>query len=193
MCIRDRPRAGVVKGSKEDLEERITSRIARGFSIPNEEMKGKLMDSFQGILKKYNLTAQEFGSLYLAEISEAGRTLGVQSRISKAQTKQLFEELNEVDKSLYTLGRTTEQARDEIIKKADRGNFLNTINDGLRALNKTRIGLMTIQLATTVRNTTNGYFRNYVYGLNNLNAGLLRTLVVAPQRYVRGVLSLIHI
>ena len=181
------PRAGVVKGSKEDLEERITSRIARGFSIPNEEMKGKLMDSFQGILKKYNLTAQEFGSLYLAEISEAGRTLGVQSRISKAQTKQLFEELNEVDKSLYTLGRTTEQARDEIIKKADRGNFLNTINDGLRALNKTRIGLMTIQLATTVRNTTNGYFRNYVYGLNNLNAGLLRTLVVAPQRYVRGV------
>ena len=181
------PRAGVVKGSKEDLEERITSRIARGFSIPNEEMKGKLMDSFQGILKKYNLTAQEFGSLYLAEISEAGRTLGVQSRISKAQTKQLFEELNEVDKSLYTLGRTTEQARDEIIKKADRGNFLNTINDGLRALNKTRIGLMTIQLATTVRNTSNGYLRNYIYGLNNLNAGLLRTLVVAPQRYVRGV------
>lgn len=46
---------------------------------------------------------------------------------------------------------------------------------------------MTVQLATTVRNTTNGYFRNYVYGLNNLNAGLLRTLVVAPQRYIRGV------
>jgi len=181
------PRAGVIKGSKEDLEERITSRIARGFSIPNDELKEKMMDSFQGILKKYNLTAQEFGSLYLAEISEAGRTLGVQSRISKAQTKQLFEELNEVDKSLYTLGRTTEQARDEILKKADRGNFLNTINDGLRALNKTRIGLMTIQLATTVRNTTNGYFRNYVYGLNNLNAGLLRTFVVAPQRYVRGM------
>lgn len=61
--------------------------------------------------------------MYLAEISEAGRTLGVQSRISKAQTKQLFEELNEVDKSLYTLGRTTEQAREEILKNADRGNF----------------------------------------------------------------------
>ena len=182
------PRAGVTKGSKEDLEERITSRIARGFSLPNEEMKGKLMDAFQGILKKHNLTAQEFGSLYLAEISEAGRTLGVQSRISKAQTKQLFEELNEVDKSLYTLGRTTEQAREEVLKNADRGNFLNSINDGLRALNKTRIGLMTVQLATTVRNTTNGYLRNYVYGLNNLNAGLLRTLVVAPQRYVRGVI-----
>ena len=33
------------------------------------------------------------------------------------------------------------------------------------SLNKTRIGLMTVQLATTVRNTTNGYLRNYVYGL----------------------------
>ena len=48
------------------------------------------------------------------------------------------------------------------------------INDNLRALNKTRIGLMTIQLATTVRNTTNGYVRNYIYGLNNLNSGLVR-------------------
>ena len=35
---------------------------------------------------------------------------------------------------------------------------------------------MTIQLATTVRNTTNGYLRNYVYGLNNFNAGVLRQI-----------------
>ena len=84
--------------------------------------------------RKHNLTAQEFGALYLAEISEAGRTLGNKVEYQKAQTKELFEELNEVDKSLYTLGRTTEQAREEVLKNADRGNFLNSISDGLRII-----------------------------------------------------------
>lgn len=141
-----------------------------------------MMESFQGILKKYNLTAQEFGSLYLAEISEAGRTLGIQGRISRKRTKELFEDLNEIDKGLYTLGRTTEDARNTVTKNADRGNFLNSIDDFLTSLNKTRIGLMTIQLATTVRNTTNGYFRNYVYALNNFNAGVLRAGISAPKK-----------
>jgi len=167
------PRAGVIRGSKEDLQERITSRISRAFSMPDEAMREKLMDQFTGILKKHNLSAQEFGALYTAEISEAGRTLRA-ARIDKDLAKKLFEELNEVDKSLFTLGRTTESARNELFQRADRGNFLNFINDNLRALNKTRIGLMTIQLATTVRNTTNGYVRNYIYGLNNLNSGLVR-------------------
>ena len=177
---------GVVKGSKEDLEERITAKIARAFTSTDEAVKNRMMESFQGILKKYNLTAQEFGSLYLAEISEAGRTLGIQGRISRKRTKELFEDLNEIDKGLYTLGRTTEDARNTVTKNADRGNFLNSIDDFLTSLNKTRIGLMTIQLATTVRNTTNGYFRNYVYALNNFNAGVLRAGISAPAKYVTG-------
>ena len=31
---------------------------------------------------------------------------------------------------------------------------------------------MTVQTATTIRNTTNGYMRNYVYALDNLGEGL---------------------
>ena len=170
------PAPNVIKGSREDLEERITAKIARGFNSPNEADRNAMVESFQGVLKKYNLTAQEFGALYLAEISEAGRTLGVQGRISKKDAKELFGNLTEIDKGLYTLGRTTEIAREGIRKNADRGNFLNSIDDFFTSLNKTRIGLMTIQLATTVRNTTNGYLRNYVYGLNNLNAGVLRQI-----------------
>ena len=168
------PAPNVTKGSREDLEERITAKIARGFNSPNEADRNAMVESFQGVLKKYNLTAQEFGALYLAEISEAGRTLGVQGRIAKKEAKDLFGRLTEIDKALYTLGSTTEIAREGIRKNADRGNFLNSIDDFFTSLNKTRIGLMTIQLATTVRNTTNGYLRNYVYGLNNLNAGVLK-------------------
>ena len=177
--------SNIIKGSDQDLQERVTSRIARAFAEPNEKIKSVLTEQFQGILKKHNLTAQEFGSLYAAEISEAGKTLRG-ARLNKSEVKELFDELTEIDKGLYTLGRTTEEARNKLFKRADRGNLLNSINDGLQALNKTRIGLMTIQLATTVRNTTNGYLRNHVYGLNNLNAGLLKTIVVSPAKLVAG-------
>ena len=156
----------VAKGSKEDLEERITSRIARGIS------SGIIStDSFLGVLKSHNLSATEFGALYAAEMSQAGRTLQTASVLSRAERKKLFEELTELDKALVTLGETTEAARNVVTQRADRGLVLNKAGDFFRALNKTRIGMMTIQAATTVRNTTNGYMRNYVYALDNLGAG----------------------
>ena len=156
----------ILKGSKEDLEERITSRIARGISS-----KQISTDGFMGILKAHNLSATEFGALYAAEMSQAGRTLQTASTISKAQSKKLFEELTDLDKALVTLGDTTEAARNTVMQRADKGLVLNKAGDFFRALNKTRIGMMTIQAATTVRNTTNGYMRNYVYALDNLGSG----------------------
>ena len=156
----------IVKGSKEDLEERITSRIARGISSGMVST-----DGFMGILKAHNLSATEFGALYAAEMSQAGRTLQTASVISKAQSKKLFEELTDLDKALVTLGETTEAARNVVMQRTDKGLALNKAGDFFRALNKTRIGMMTIQAATTVRNTTNGYMRNYVYALDNLGAG----------------------
>jgi len=156
----------VAKGSKEDLEERITSRIARGIS------SGIIStDSFLGVLKAHNLSATEFGALYAAEMSQAGRTLQTGSVLSRKERKKLFEELTDLDKALVTLGETTEAARNVVTQRADRGLVLNKAGDFFRALNKTRIGMMTIQAATTVRNTTNGYMRNYVYALDNLGAG----------------------
>lgn len=156
----------VAKGSKEDLEERITSRISRGIS------SGIIStDSFLGVLKAHNLSATEFGALYAAEMSQAGRTLQTGSVLSRKERKKLFEELTDLDKALVTLGETTEAARNVVTQRADKGLVLNKAGDFFRALNKTRIGMMTIQAATTVRNTTNGYMRNYVYALDNLGAG----------------------
>jgi len=164
--LKDGKLTRVAKGSKEDLEERITSRIARGIS------SGIIStDSFLGVLKAHNLSATEFGALYAAEMSQAGRTLQTASVLSRAERKKLFEELTDLDKAIVTLGDTTEAARNAVTQRADRGLVLNKAGDFFRALNKTRIGLMTIQAATTVRNTTNGYMRNYVYALDNLGAG----------------------
>jgi len=170
----------ILKGSKEDLEERITSRIARGIS------SGQIStDGFMGVLKAHNLSATEFGALYAAEMSQAGRTLQTASVLSRAERKKLFDDLTDLDKALVTLGDTTEAARNAVTQRADRGLVLNKAGDFFRALNKTRIGLMTIQAATTVRNTTNGYMRNYVYALDNLGAGAFN-YVKGSYRLARG-------
>ena len=161
----------IIKGSAEDLKERITSRVARGLSDSSK----LTIKEFGGILKAHGLNADEFSSLYVSDVSAAGRTLGTAGRISREVRKSLFKELDELDKGILTLGTATEAARkkaDEILDRRVKAlginvNF-NGISDFIRKLNKTRIGLMTIQTATTVRNTTNGYMRNYVYALDNL-------------------------
>ena len=164
--LKDGKLTRVAKGSKEDLEERITSRIARGIS------SGIIStDSFMGVLKAHNLSATEFGALYAAEISQAGRTLQTASVLSRKERQDIFKDLTDLDQAIVTLGDTTEAARTALSQRTDRGLILNKTGDFFRALNKTRIGLMTIQAATTVRNTTNGYMRNYVYALDNLGAG----------------------
>jgi hypothetical protein len=170
----------VAKGSKEDLEERITSRIARGISS-----KTISTDTFMGVLKAHNLSATEFGALYAAEMSQAGRTLQTASVLSRKERKKLFEELTDLDKAIVTLGDTTEAARNAVMQRADKGAVLNKAGDFFRALNKTRIGLMTIQAATTVRNTTNGYMRNYIYALDNLGAGAFNA-IKGSYRLARG-------
>ena len=128
--LKDGKLTRVAKGSKEDLEERITSRIARGIS------SGIIStDSFMGVLKAHNLSATEFGALYAAEMSQAGRTLQTASVLSRAERKKLFEELTDLDKAIVTLGDTTEAARNAVTQRTDRGLVLNKAGDFFRALN----------------------------------------------------------
>ena len=157
----------VIKGSKADLEERFSSRITRGITggsiSPNKLSK---------VLKDHNVTVEQLGYLYAEEISRAGKVLGSQG-ILKKQQKELFKKMNKIDAALYEMGDFTSQARKVLNDQAVFG--MSSIGKGITHLNKARIGMMTIQLATTARNTTNGYMRNYVYALDNLGAGLYNT------------------
>ena len=156
----------VVKGSKEDLQERFTSRIARGLT------SGSLStDKFSAVLREHNVSIEELGYLYAEEISEAASKLGKQSKIKRQMQKQLQKEMTLLDEKLMNMGDLTSKAR----KKANEQSGLNIMGFAGKSivhLDKARIGLMTVQLATTARNTTNGYMRNYVYAFDNLGAGL---------------------
>ena len=49
-----------------------------------------------------------------------------------------------------------------VLEKQYGQEFMSAFGRGVAHISKARVGLMTIQIATTVRNTTNGYMRNYI-------------------------------
>ena len=178
------------KGTKQ-AQERITSRLARGLA------DGDISDGFIAkILDEHGIGINQLTSLMVAEYSEAGKLLGRSGRIARQEKKELLEELTEIDQKLINLADVgtssidkyqtgiAKSAADALLENEDSAGslirrFFNRY--GFGAINKARIGLMTIQTATTARNTTNGYMRNYVYALDNLGAGLYNVTKAGVQ------------
>jgi hypothetical protein len=131
-------------------------------------------DSVRALAKDFGLKVGDLGPLLAAEFSQGGKTLNVASQLSKAEKKARLEELDTIDKFLIEAVEITNPAREavEAIDDEIGKGLLSKGNDVLRRINKARIGLMTVQLATTTRNVTNGYMRNYVYAFDNLGAGM---------------------
>jgi hypothetical protein len=128
--------------------ERVTSAVAR---LISEDKFVELQD-VRKILDEHNLTPDQFSLVYMAEISEAGRTLGSQSRIAKAlRPRTIVDDLiNDVD-NLEKAGQSGFSAGDAI--SLSKGKRV------LRDLDTFRLGMMTIQPATTMRNNLNGGMR----------------------------------
>lgn len=176
------------KSGKEVIaSERITSRLSRGLA------EGKITDVkiFQ-ILDEHGITMNQLSSLMVEEYSQAGRLLGKAGRLQRNQKQQLLKELTEIDQKLINLADIVTPAQ-KVIQEQNAGIGTKVANVyrnwfGLGALNKARIGLMTVQTATTIRNTTNGYMRNYVYALDNLGEGLAN-VVTGGVKNLAGRLS----
>tara|TARA_B100000900_G_scaffold357968_1_gene328641 strand:- start:12493 stop:15804 length:3312 start_codon:yes stop_codon:yes gene_type:complete len=172
------PREGIVAGSAEDLQERFVSRITRGIRsgvFPKAQLKT--------ILKDHNVSIEQIGVHFYADLgavvaeeaSRAGRTLGAFGKGKKEAEKYLMAELNLLDDELLSMTNFSNKARIKALRKLEEDTGINLqgrIGDAIRHVNKARVGLMTVQTATTVRNTTNGYMRNYIYALDNLGSGL---------------------
>lgn len=151
--------------------ERFASRFSRAITsgMIKEEDLGR-------ILRDHNVTVEQLGPLFAAELSRAGSILGTfGAGVKKLTKKQAYKEnvkvLNEVDDALRNFGTATNQARETLDVQMGKG-YLSKAGNFISHVNKARIGFMTIQPATTVRNTTNGYMRNYVYMMDNFGAGM---------------------
>ena len=100
------------------------------------------------ILREYNLTPDQFSLIYKAELSAAGKTLNVQSRI--VQSLKVLEE------SGYSTF-TQREAKDMI--DATKGGKAKASLQLLKDIDRVRLGFMTSQPATTMRNNFGGGFR----------------------------------
>lgn len=176
------------KGGKAVATERFTSRLSR--ALANDKIKDT---EIYEILNQHGISMQQLSSLMVEEYSRAGRLLGKSGQLAKLERKKLLEELTELDQKLINLSDIVTPAQ-KVIREQNGGigtKIANVYNNwlSLGALNKARIGFMTIQTATTARNTTNGYMRNYVYALDNLGEGLITTGIGLGKKIAGSVLD----
>ncbi len=137
--------------------ERITSVMQRMLS------DNKLPDAdIQKILDEHNLTYDEFSLMYLAEVSDAGRVLGAQGRLSQALTPQARRaKKNQVDDMMDSLDKLNKGGKSSIDSTTAKklAENRNGVGGFFKDLDRARLGVMTSQPATTMRNNLNAGFR----------------------------------
>ena len=165
----DLAKAGKFKLGKN---ERITSGIQTALS------KGDIqLPEINAILSKYNLTPDTFSLIYKAEISDAGRTLGFQGNLSRQMSKMGLKKIgNTVTEELIDDIGKLEYAGLTNISKIEAEELASGIaKDGwVRGLDRLRLGLMTSQIATTMRNFENAGFRTFVDAGTRLAENIIR-------------------
>lgn len=153
--------------------ERISSRLTRAITTDKD-----FLDSVDPILAKHKISFEHLAPLFVEEISRSASIMGVVGRLGKKPVKgstKMYEEsvlaLNKLDNTLLASGYSAMSNRARIALEKTNQHEMKKAGIGFLRLNKARIGFMTTQIATTVRNTSNGYLRNYIYALDNLNTG----------------------
>ena len=137
---------------KPQKGERITSAIAR--ALRNEDI---VSTDITKILDEHNLSSEQFSLMYLSEVSDAGRILQASGQVSKS-VKTLLRDVDDLaDEGLTSV---TGKEAEELVKQP---NILNkvvgNIGGTFRGLDQLRLGVMTSQPATAMRNTENAGFR----------------------------------
>tara|TARA_R100001460_G_scaffold30937_2_gene61035 strand:+ start:200 stop:3670 length:3471 start_codon:yes stop_codon:yes gene_type:complete len=133
--------------------DRITTGISK--AISEGELK---FNELSDILRDHNITYDQFSLIYLADISDAGRKLGIHGSlkrnidptVAKGKVKNLLDSIDNLEKrGLTTISKA--QAKEIVKNKREFGV--------LKDLDRLRLALMTSQPATTMRNNANALFR----------------------------------
>ena len=176
-------------------DKRITERIIDALEYSAEVQKknrkqgefGESSDAFQAIdniLEKYALTREQFTSIFRADMSEWGKT---GQRMAQFSTKhfeykdRLTKATNDLTASRF-LSPEAQKKFEQISKLAASGEV--AIWTGIQAVDKFRLGMMTIQTATTIRNTANATARTALYAMDNFFYG---AMTLNPSRMQSGI------
>jgi len=187
-----RTRTKTVKGLMKG--ERISSAIAdvvRQMDTANlDDLAGTKFA--QELLEKYNLTNDDLGKMFMADVSRAAKTMSDYSQASR-----VFRAVsNAANTNLFGIESTVKKQLDDIQKKIDNGDVRQalrdtekvadeagkTIMDRVRAADTVRLAAMTSQTATTFRNLMSGYSR---VGLDTASK-ILETGITRGLRGLKG-------
>ena len=158
------------KLTKEQLDEtageRISSTVARAIrelkgTKPEDEAEKAVREFFEPMMKRYNLTLDDVGDIFIADASEAGRILQQRGAIKK-DLKQVLTNATQYD--YFNFGREKLDAFKKIGDAADnpRGyteGVTTKIGAVARELDAARLAFMTSQPATSIRNAVGGIIR----------------------------------
>lgn len=128
--------------------QRITEAISN--AIANNKLD---LTKVSNILREHNLNLDQFSLVYTAELSDAGRTLGVQSKLVNSLIKNM-DNLNRGGVSAMS----GKEAQD-LIQANETASLGKKFLQGARDLDRLSVASMTVQTATTMRNTLGGGFR----------------------------------
>lgn len=176
-------------------EERVTEAISRGLRTMSEKEIAEKAD-IEDIFKRYNLTSDDFANMFMADLSEAGRTLraGRSAReLLNAAHDDMFgfsaQRKGELYEAVETLEKEGSAGVNKFLQKVDAtrddvnvGIAQRTLG-GARALDSLRLASMTSQTGTTMRNTVSGAAR---LGIDVVTKALDRGISKAVGKNVSG-------
>tara|TARA_R100001460_G_scaffold76057_2_gene117163 strand:- start:233 stop:3730 length:3498 start_codon:yes stop_codon:yes gene_type:complete len=160
----------ILSKTKEGLKEgeRITEGVSRILRQLDDKKAGSGDAFFERTLKKYNLTYDDYANVFMADVSDAARTLQ-----AAGQHARVFKRLKSVAAdNIFMLDDTAKKGVEDVVNAIEKGDVRNAVGKAdklegkdagagafLRALDTARLASMTSQTATTLRNTVSGYTR----------------------------------
>ena len=149
--------AAIEVEKKVGLKGKETDRIT--VTVANSLKEGKLLpEDLLGIYNKFGITADDFSNIYMHEISEAAKKMQAQKTIKGFlrgdASPDLTAKLDAAD-TLDEVGvaaMNKETMQSIVSQESGAGRFV-------KDLDKFRLGMMTSQMATAMRNNWNGVMR----------------------------------
>ena len=200
------------KNIKDITDIEVENLLTKRFSMIMHELLQKSTkdqkQNFVGdLLDKYNLTLGQLTDMYVADLSYAGTLLGGQSAIARSVMRKFAESVRGIQEVPVPVTRRDETGKEiteqmQITFTEEGEAFISAMEKGqdtlLAHLKSTRFiqgtggviaefdrftkGFMTVQLATTARNTANATIRAPLYMLTNLLQGSFEYVAASARR-----------
>jgi len=161
--------------------ERVTTGLHRAITegIVQDDGTIKLLeiDAIQKILQDHNLSLDEFGLIFLSDVSDAGRTLQSYQQLGKIykakDAETAIDGLNNSLNGLINDGYASFPQDVALEVAQNTKKSAKYVKNFFMNLDRFKLGAMTAQPSTTIRNNINGIFR---VGVDLINRSLNEAL-----------------